>query len=185
MAKSNRQSHMSSRGGTESESEEMNSDLHELFLEQLADVYDAEQQLTKALPKMAKAAESDELREAIESHLEETEEHVSRLEQVAQSLDETLKRKTCQATKGLIAEAEELMKDHKNTSAIDAAIIAAAQKVEHYEIATYGTLASWAEHMGHDEAAKLLRETEEEESAADEKLTSIAESVANQKAHAE
>lgn len=184
MAK-NKSDRMGSHGNTESESEEMNSDLHKLFLEQLADIYDAEQQLTKALAKMAKAAESDELREAIESHLEETEEHVSRLEQVAQSLDETLKRKPCQATKGLIAEAEELMKDHKNTSAIDAAIIAGAQKVEHYEIATYGTLAAWAEHMGHDEAAKLLRETEEEESSADEKLTEVAENIANERAQAE
>jgi len=167
------------------ESEGMDSHLHQLFLDQLADIYDAEQQLTKALPKMAKAAESEELREAIEMHLEETEEHVSRLEQVAQSLDEKLKSQTCPAMKGLIKEGEELVKDHKDTSAIDAAIIAAAQKVEHYEIATYGTLATWAEQMGHDEAARLLRETEEEESAADEKLTSVAESIANERAHME
>lgn len=134
---------------------------------------------------MAKAAESDELREAIESHLEETEEQVSRLEQVAETLDESIKRTTCQAMKGLVAEAEELIKEHKNTSAIDAAIIAAGQKVEHYEIATYGTLSTWAEQLGHEDAAKLLRQTEEEESAADEKLTSVAESIANQRAQAE
>ena len=176
---------MRSSGSMRSESHGMDSKLHKLFLDQLADIYDAEQQLTKALPKMAKAAESDELREVIESHLEETEEHVSRLEQVAQSLDEKLKSQTCPAMKGLIKEGEELVSEHKNTAAIDAAIIAAAQKVEHYEIATYGTLATWAEQMGHDEAAKLLRQTEEEEAAADEKLTSVAESIANERAQAE
>lgn len=187
MPKQNKQSdRMKGRENMESESESaMDTDLHKLFLEQLGDIYDAEQQLTKALTKMAKAAESDELREAIESHLEETEEHVSRLEQVAESLDETLKRHTCQAMKGLIAEGEEIVKDNKGSSAIDAAIIAAAQKVEHYEIATYGTLATWAEQMGHDEAAKLLRQTEDEESTADEKLTEIAEDIANQRAQAE
>ena len=169
----------------ESESKGMDSALHQLFLDQLADIYDAEQQLTKALPKMAKAAESDELREAIESHLEETEEQISRIEQIAESIDETLKRTTCPAMKGLIEESEDLIKEQKNTTAIDAAIIAAAQKVEHYEIATYGTLAAWAEHMGHDEAARLLRQTEEEESAADEKLTNVAESIANERAQAE
>lgn len=187
MPKHNRQSdRMRSRGDTESESESgMDNDLHRLFLDQLADIYNAEQQLTKALPKMAKAAESEELREVIESHLEETEEHVSRIEQVAESINETLKRKTCPAMKGLIEEGEELVKDQKNTSAIDAAIIAAAQKVEHYEIATYGTLATWAEQMGHEEASKLLRQTEEEEAAADEKLTEVAENVANQRAQSE
>lgn len=167
------------------ESERMDSALHQLFLEQLADIYDAEQQLTKALPKMAKAAESDELREVIESHLEETEEQISRIEEIAQSLDETLKRTTCPAMKGLIEEGEDLIKATKGTTAIDAAIIAASQKVEHYEIATYGTLATWAEHMGHDEAASLLRQTEEEESSADEKLTSVAENIANERAQAE
>jgi len=170
---------------SESEAQGMDNDLHELFLDELADVYNAEQQLTKALPKMAKAAESDELREAIEEHLEETEEHVSRLEQVAESLDESLKRKTCQAMKGLIEEADDLLKEQKGTSALDAAIIAACQKVEHYEIASYGTLCAWAEQMGHDEAAKLLRQTEEEESAADEKLTEVAETIANERAQAE
>ncbi len=183
MSKHNKQSDRIRRG-EESESG-MDTDLHKLFLDQLADMYDAEQQLTKALPKMAKAAESDELRETIESHLEETEEHVSRLEEVAESINETLKRQTCPAMKGLIEESEELIKDHKGATAIDAAIIAAAQKVEHYEIATYGTLAAWAELMGHDEAAKLLRQTEDEESAADEKLTEVAENIANQRAQAE
>jgi ferritin-like metal-binding protein YciE len=188
MAKRNKQSdRMKAHGDSESESESggMDTDLHRLFLDQLGDIYDAEQQLTKVLPKMAKAAESEELREAIESHLEETEEHVSRLEQVAESLNETLKRKTCQAMKGIIEEGEELVKERKNTSAIDAAIIAAGQKVEHYEIATYGTLAAWAEEMGHAEASELLRQTEDEESSADERLTEIAEEIANQRAQSE
>ncbi len=169
----------------QSESEGMDNDLHRLFLKELADIYDAEHQLTKALPKLAKVAQSDELREAIESHLEETENHISRLEQVAQSLNETLKRKTCQAMKGLIEEGEDIVKEQKDTSALDAGIIAAAQKVEHYEIASYGTLCAWAEQMGHEEASKLLRETEEEESAADEKLTEVAENIANERAQAE
>jgi ferritin-like metal-binding protein YciE len=175
---------MGSRG-SENESQGMDNDLHRLFLEQLGDVYNAEQQLTKALPKMAKAAESDELREAIEQHLEETEEHVSRLEQVAESLGQSLPKKTCKAMKGLIEEGEEIVKEQKGTHAIDAGIIAAAQKVEHYEIATYGTLAAWAEQMGHDEAEKLLRQTEEEEISADDKLTEVAENIANERAQAE
>jgi ferritin-like metal-binding protein YciE len=176
---------MTSRGNIQPESQGMNHELHELFLDELADIYNAEQQLTKALPKLAKAAHSDELREAFESHLAETQEHVSRLEQVAQSLDETLKRKTCKAMKGLIDEGDDIVKEQKNSSALDAGLIAAAQKVEHYEIATYGTLCAWAEQMGHDEALKLLRQTEEEEFAADQKLTHIAETVANQQTQTE
>ena len=163
----------------------MDNELHQLFLDELADVYNAEQQLTKALPKLAKAAESDELREALEQHLEETEEHISRLEQVAESLDETLKKKVCKAMKGLIEEGDDIVKEQKDSTALDAGIIAACQKVEHYEIATYGTLCAWAEQMGHDEALKLLRQTEEEETAADEKLTEVAESIANQRAQSE
>jgi ferritin-like metal-binding protein YciE len=183
MAK-NKSNRMSSNEDTESKSK-MDNDLHELFLDELADLYSAEQQLTKALPKMAKAAESEELREALEQHLEETEEHLSRLEQVAESLDETLKKKTCKAMKGLIEEADEIVKEEKDSSALDAGIIAACQKVEHYEIASYGTVCAWAEQMGHDEALKLLRQTEEEESAADEKLTEIAENIANERAQSE
>jgi ferritin-like metal-binding protein YciE len=175
----------SSGGGQNEQREGMDTDLHELFLAELADVYNAEQQLVKALPKMAKAAESDELREALESHLEETEEQARRLEQVAEGLDESIRRKTCAAMKGLIEEANDLMKEQKNSSALDAAIIAAGQKVEHYEIASYGTLIAWARQMGHDDAVSLLEETLEEEKQADEKLTSVAESVANQKAQSE
>ena len=184
MAKENRQSNRMSGRNEESETV-MDNDLHELFLDELADVYSAEQQLTKALPKLAKAAESDELREAIEQHLEETEEHISRLEQVFESLDESVKKKTCKAMKGLIEEGDEIVKEQKDSSALDAGIIAACQKVEHYEIASYGTLCAWAEQMGHDDALKLLRQTEEEESAADEKLTEIAETIANQRAQSE
>jgi ferritin-like metal-binding protein YciE len=183
MAK-NKSNRMSSNEDMESESG-MDNELHQLFLDELADVYNAEQQLTKALPKLAKTAESDELREALEQHLEETEEHISRLEQVAESLDESLKKKVCKAMKGLIEEGEDIMKEQKNSSALDAGIIAACQKVEHYEIASYGTLCAWAEQMGHDEALKLLRQTEEEESAADEKLTEVAETIANQRAQSE
>jgi ferritin-like metal-binding protein YciE len=170
---------------SEEQGSSMDSDLHALFLDQLFDLHNAEQQLIKALPKMAKAAESEELREAIENHLEETQEQASRLEQVAKDLGVTIKRKTCPAMRGLIEEANELLKEQKGSSALDAAIIAGAQKVEHYEIASYGTLISWAQQMGQDNAAELLGQTLEEEKTADEKLTSIAENLANQKAQAE
>jgi ferritin-like metal-binding protein YciE len=190
MQKSNRtkqtnRSHSRGNLQPESESEGMDTALHKLFLDELADVYHAEQQLTKALPKMIKAAESEELRQALESHLEETKQQISRLEEVAESLNETLKRKTCKGMQGIIAEGQEMLEEEEDSSALDAAIIAAAQKVEHYEIASYGTLCAWAELMGHDEAMQLLRQTLDEEEAADEKLTSVAESVANQRAQAE
>jgi ferritin-like metal-binding protein YciE len=190
MAKQNQNqpnNRLTSRGNMQNknESEGMDQDLHELFLDELADVYNAEKQLTKALPKLAKAANSDELREALESHLEETEEHITRLEQVFESLDESVKNKTCKAMKGLVEEGDEIVKEQKDSSALDAGIIAACQKVEHYEIATYGTLCAWAEQMGHDQALELLRQTEEEEVAADEKLTEVAETIANQKAKRE
>ncbi len=163
-------------------SEATDNDLHELFLDELSDLYSAEKQLTKALPKMLKAAHSDELKKAIESHLKETEGHVDRLEEIFQALDEKLKRKTCAAMEGLVKEASELLQEQKGKSSLDAAIIAAAQKVEHYEIASYGTVRSWAEQMGHEEAVELLKATLEEESAADQKLTEIAESLANETA---
>jgi len=166
----------------EAGTQKMDSDLHELFLDELADLLSAETQLTKALPKLAKAAQSEELREAIESHLEETEGHVERLKKVFESLDEKPKSKTCKAMKGLIEEGSELLQELKGKSSIDAGIIAAAQKVEHYEIASYGSVRAWAEEMGHSDAVKLLTETLEEESAADEKLTGIAEDLANEKA---
>jgi ferritin-like metal-binding protein YciE len=165
-----------------SDRDNMDNDLHELFLDELKDIYDAEQQLTKALPKMAKAAESDELRMAFESHLSETENQVQRLEQVFESLGETAKAKKCKGMNGLIKEGEEMMKELKDTSALDASLIASAQKVEHYEIASYGSLCAWAKQMGHDEAAQLLQETLDEEKAADHKLTEVAETSANEEA---
>lgn len=173
------------RENVEQASNEMDNDLHELFLSEIADVHNAEKQLTRALPKMAKNANSDELREAFESHLQETEEHVVRLEKALKTLGEPLKRKTCAAMKGLIEEANELIEEEKDSSALDAALIAAGQKVEHYEIASYGTLRAWAEQMGHEECVELFEETLNEERAADEKLTSIGESQANVKAQAE
>jgi ferritin-like metal-binding protein YciE len=184
-SKQNKQSRSNPNASAEDQRSNMDNDLHELFLDELADVHNAEQQLIKALPKMASTAESDELRQAFEEHLQETREHVSRLEQVAKSLRETLKRKTCAAMKGLIEEANDIIKEQKNSSALDAGLIAAAQKVEHYEIASYGTLIAWAQQMGHNEAVQLLKETLDEEKAADDKLTSVAESLAHQKAQAQ
>ena len=149
--------------------------LRETFLDELADIYDAEKQLVKALPKMAKAASHEELKEGFESHLEETENHVSRLEQVFESLGEKAKGKKCKAMQGLVEEAQEMISEDEG----DAALICAAQKVEHYEIATYGSLCSWARLLGENEAADILGETLEEEKATDEKLTEIAESSIN------
>jgi ferritin-like metal-binding protein YciE len=171
-----------SKSGMSKESSEMSNDLHELFLDELADIYNAEQQLTKALPKLAKTAKNDELREAFERHLEETENHISRLDQVFESLGESMKRKKCKGMEGLIEEGEEVISDQKNSDALDAGLIISAQKVEHYEIAAYGSLCSWAEQMGHNDALQLLQQTLEEEKAADQKLTEVAESVANAQA---
>jgi ferritin-like metal-binding protein YciE len=153
--------------------------LQEAFLDELADIYNAENQLTKALPKMAATAESSELRDAFEAHLAETENQIGRLEEVASSIEESLDSKKCKAMEGLLKEGKEIMDEYEGTNAIDAMLIAAAQKVEHYEIATYGTLCAWAEQLGYTEAAALLRETLEEEEGADEKLTEIAETLAN------
>lgn len=160
----------------------MKNGLHKLFLEELADIYNAEQQLTKALPKLAKAANNDQLRRAIEDHLEDTEKHVSRLEEVFSSLEESPKRKKCRGMEGIIEEGKEVMSEHKKSEDLDAALISAAQKSEHYEIATYGCLCTWAEQMGHDKALSLLKETLDEEKAADEKLSGIARASANQEA---
>ena len=157
----------------------MSNELHELFLDELADIYNAEQQLTKALPKLAKAAKSSELRQAFEAHFEETRNHIQRLEQVAESVGGSIKRKKCQGMEGLIEEGEEMLEEKEDSDALDAALILAAQKVEHYEIAAYGGLRAWAEQMGHSEAIDLLQETLEEEKSADQKLNQIAESSAN------
>jgi ferritin-like metal-binding protein YciE len=151
------------------------STLRETFLEQLQDVYDAEQQILKALPKMAKAAQHEELTQMFEQHQEETEGQVERLQQIFELLGEKAKTKKCKGMQGLIKEGEEAIKEEMG----DAALIAGAQKVEHYEIATYGSLHSWARLLGEDEAADLLEETLDEEEATDEKLTQIAESAIN------
>jgi ferritin-like metal-binding protein YciE len=147
--------------------------LQELFVEELRDVYDAEKQLTKALPKMAKAAGSGELRTAFEEHLDITRMQVSRLEDVFKSLGLAARGKTCDGMKGLIEEGSSHIEELEG-AALDAALIGAAQKVEHYEIATYGTLATWADLLGHQDAKDLLGQTLEEEKDADEKLTGLA-----------
>jgi ferritin-like metal-binding protein YciE len=159
-----------------------NSDLHKLFVDALGDMYYAEKKLVKALPKMEKAAQNEDLKEGFANHLRETEEHVQRCEQAFESIGMKAKAKKCDAMDGLVEEAEGMMKDFKGTDALDAALIAAAQKVEHYEIASYGALVTWAEQMGHDEAADLLRTTLEEEKACDEHLTEIATSGVNAEA---
>jgi ferritin-like metal-binding protein YciE len=156
--------------------------LHDAFLDELRDAYDAEKQLTKALPKMAKAASSSVLRDAFETHLEETRGHIERLEQVMEGLGEKVKGKHCDGIAGILEEGKAVMDEDFDEAAMDACLIAAGQRVEHYEIAAYGTLAAWAKAMGHTEAAELLAETLEEERATDEKLTSLAEGGINQEA---
>jgi ferritin-like metal-binding protein YciE len=156
--------------------------LHDAFLDELRDAYDAEKQLLKALPKLAKAAESDELRSAFETHRQETEGHVERLEQVFASLDEKARGKHCDGIAGIIEEGKAIMEEDFAGSTLDACLIAAGQRAEHYEMAAYGTLVAWARAMGHDEAAGLLDEILEEEKAADEKLTQLAEGGINREA---
>ena len=156
--------------------------LHDAFLDELRDAYDAEKQLTKALPKLAKAATSPVLREAFESHLEETRGHVERLEQVMEGLGEKVRGKHCDGIEGIIEEGQSVMEEDFDETTMDACLIAAGQRAEHYEIAAYGTLVAWAKAMGHDDAAALLEETLEEEKAADDKLTSLAEAGINQEA---
>jgi ferritin-like metal-binding protein YciE len=156
--------------------------LQELLVEEIKDLYHAEKQLIKALPKMAKAATHEDLREAFESHLEETREQVTRLEEVFAALDEKVKAKTCEGMAGIIEEGNQLMQEDAEASVMDAGLIAAAQRVEHYEIGSYGTCVAWARLLGLTEVANLLDQTLEEEKAADEKLSAIAESEINQAA---
>jgi ferritin-like metal-binding protein YciE len=165
-------------------STEFNS-FQDLFVDQLEDLYDAEQRLTQALPKMADAANSNQLKQAFRQHLTETQGHVSRLETIFRQLGTDPKRETCQAMKGLISEGEEIV-DAKGDPAIkDAALIAAAQRVEHYEISGYGTARSFALRLGRTEAGNLLQQTLEEEKTADQKLNQIAESSVNVQAAAQ
>jgi ferritin-like metal-binding protein YciE len=156
--------------------------LHDAFIDELRDSYDAEKQLTKALSKLAKAASNPQLRQAFESHLQETEGHVERLEQVFETLDEKVRGKHCDGIAGIIEEGKSIMEEDFDDTTMDACLIAAGQRAEHYEMAAYGTLVAWAQAMGHTEAAKLLQQTLEEEKAADEKLSSLAESGINQSA---
>ncbi len=156
--------------------------LQELYVEELRDIYNAENQLVKALPKIAKAATSDELRAALEDHLEQTREHVTRLDQIFESLGESPKGKKCKAMEGLLAEGDELLEEDIAEHVLDAALIGACQKVEHYEIATYGTIATFAKLLGRDEDVDLLGQTLDEEKEADELLTDIAESTINAEA---
>ncbi len=158
--------------------------LNDLFVIQLQDLYDAEQRLTKALPKMADAAHNKELKSAFQNHLRETEQHVSRLEKVFSIMGVTAQRETCEAMKGLIAEGDEAVSAGGDPEVRDAALIAAAQRVEHYEIAGYGTVRTLAQQVGQNEAARILQETLDEEGACDKKLTQIAESRVNTKAAA-
>jgi ferritin-like metal-binding protein YciE len=151
--------------------------LQKLLIDQIGDLYDAEHQLVKALPKLAEAVSSPELKEALTSHLEETKTHVSRLEQVFSLIGEIAERKKCKGMQGLIAEGDEVVKQQSEGELRDLAIIAGGQRVEHYEISAYGTARALAEKLGLDEAADLLEQTEAEESAADEKLTEVAEGI--------
>jgi ferritin-like metal-binding protein YciE len=151
--------------------------LHDLLLDELKDLYSAENQLTKALPKMAKAAASEELRTAFEDHLKETENQVNRLDRIFKELEASGKGKKCQAMAGLIEEGKEIIDEDAEDSVRDAALIAAAQKVEHYEIAGYGSARAHAELLGLDEAVKLLQETLDEEIGADTKLNGIAKEI--------
>jgi ferritin-like metal-binding protein YciE len=153
--------------------------LEELLIDELKDLYSAENQLVKALPKMAKAASSPELRRAIERHLEETKRQVERLNQIGENLEIKLTGKKCKGMEGLIEEGKEVMEEDLDEDAADAGIIGAAQKVEHYEIAAYGTARTHATLLGHNKIAKLLQQTLDEESAADKKLTALAESIIN------
>ena len=153
--------------------------LQELYIDELRDIYDAEQQLVKALPKMAKTATNEELRAAFEQHLEQTQEHVARLERVFEELGEKPKRKTCEAMKGLLEEGKNMMEEDADEDVMDAGLIAAAQKVEHYEIATYGTIRTYVEMLGFDEQADILQETLDEEKDTDDNLTELAVSCIN------
>ena len=162
--------------------------LRELFIDELRDLYDAESRLVKALPKMAKASNSDELRSGIEHHLQQTKQHVERLKEVLTSLDEKPSGKKCPGMIGILQEGEELMDEDYDGSVMDAALISAAQRVEHYEIAAYGCVHTWAQELGEENAAELLEKTLNEEKETDAKLSELAEQInasANSEAESE
>ena len=154
-----------------------NQGLKDLYIDELKDLYNAENQLVKALPKLARAAASDELRQGFEEHLEQTKGHVERLEKIFQMLDESPKGKKCKGMEGLIVEGSEVMEEDYEGSLLDAALIGAARRVEHYEIAGYGTARSFAESLGQTDHVSLLNETLEEEKETDQKLTELAKQV--------
>jgi ferritin-like metal-binding protein YciE len=156
--------------------------LHDAFLDELRDSYDSEKQLTKALPKLAKAASDPKLRQAFVSHLKETENQIKRLEQVFASLDEKVRGKHCDGIAGIIEEGKSILEEDFDETTMDACLIAAGQRAEHYEMAAYGTLIAWAQAMGHTQAAKLLQQNLDEEKAADRKLSGLAEGGINQTA---
>jgi ferritin-like metal-binding protein YciE len=158
------------------------STLHDAFIDELKDTYDAERQLTKALPKLAKAATSPQLREAFETHLQETQVQIERLEQVFGYLDEKVRGKHCDGMAGIIDEGKSAMEEDFDDATMDACLIASGQRAEHYEMAAYGTLVAWARALGLTDAAALLQETLDEEEAADEKLSTLAEGGINQSA---
>jgi ferritin-like metal-binding protein YciE len=158
--------------------------LNDLFLDTLKDIYYAEKQILRALPKMAKAAHSEKLRAAFEKHHGETEGQVERLEQVFELIDKPARGKTCDAIQGILDEGKEIMEEYKGTEALDAGMIAAAQAVEHYEIARYGTLKQWAQQLGIKDAVRLLDQTLQEEKKTDQSLTSLAEASVNLEAAA-
>jgi ferritin-like metal-binding protein YciE len=151
--------------------------LNELFIEQLQDLYSAEEQLTEALPTMAKAASSPALKQAFEQHLDQTEGHIARLDQCFEKLDADPEGKTCKGMKGLIAESEDLLDEDAEPEVLDAGLIASAQRVEHYEIAAYGCARTYAQLLGMTELAQLLQQTLDEEKETDQKLTDLAESI--------
>jgi len=154
-------------------------DLNDLFLDTLKDIYFAEKQILKALPKMAKAASSDKLRAAFEKHHDETEGQVDRLEQIFELLDKPARGKTCDAIMGLLDEGKEIMDEYKGCEALDAGLLAAAQAVEHYEISRYGTLKQWAKQLGMKDAVRLLDETLQQEKKTDVALTTLADAAVN------
>ena len=154
--------------------------LHNAFIDELRDMYDAEKQLTKALPKLAKASSNSKLRQVFESHLQETQGQIARLEKVFASLDEKVRGKHCDGITGIIEEGKSIMEEDFDDATMDACLIAAGQRAEHYEMAAYGTLVAWAQAMGHTEPAKLLQQTLDEEKAADKKLSGLAEGGINQ-----
>src|SRR5688500_8805081 len=156
--------------------------LHDAFIDELRDTYDAEKQLTKALAKLAKASSNPKLRQTFESHLQETQGQIRRLEQVFDSLDEKVRGKHCDGIAGIIEEGKSIMEEDFDETTMDACLIAAGQRAEHYEMAAYGTLVAWARTLGHTDAGDLLQETLDEEKAADEKLSALAEGGINQNA---